>query len=65
LHQGHWKVIRTAKSTELFHLSEDPFEQQECAKNHPAVVSRMLEALDAQLKLDNPNLPEDLKGHHP
>jgi hypothetical protein len=25
----------------------------------------MLEALDAQLKLDNPNLPEDLKGHHP
>jgi arylsulfatase A-like enzyme len=65
LHQGQWKLIRTAKLTELFHLSEDPFEQQECAKNHPAVVSRMLEALDAQLKLDNPNLPEDLKGHHP
>ena len=65
LHQGEWKLIRTGKSTELFHLSEDPYEKQECAKEQPTVASRMLRALDAHLSLDNPTLPEDLKGHHP
>lgn len=65
LHQGEWKLIRTAKSTELFHLSTDPYEQQECAREHPAMATRMLKTLEAQLARDNPNLPEDLRGHHP
>ena len=65
LHQGEWKLIRTAKSTELFHLSVDPYEQKECAKDHPTVAARMLKTLELQLAMDNPNLPEDLRGHHP
>jgi arylsulfatase A-like enzyme len=65
LHQGEWKLIRTAKSTELFHLSVDPYEQKECAKDHPTVAARMLRTLELQLAMDNPNLPEDLRGHHP
>jgi arylsulfatase A-like enzyme len=65
LHQGEWKLIRTAKSTELFHLSVDPYEQKECAKDHPSVAARMLQTLETQLAMDNPNLPGDLRGHHP
>lgn len=65
LHQGEWKLIRTAKSTELFHISVDPYEQHECARDHPEVAARMLQTLELQLAMDNPNLPKDLRGHHP
>jgi hypothetical protein len=29
------------------------------------VATRMLQTLEVQLAMDNPNLPEDLKGHYP
>ena len=65
LHQGEWKLIRKGNAIELFHLSEDPYEQKECSKENTAVVNRMRSALEAQLARDNPKLPEDLLGHHP
>ncbi len=65
LHMGEWKLIRTPKATELFHLAEDPFEHQECSLKHPEVVDRMLKELELQAALDSPVVPADLKGHHP
>ena len=65
LHQGEWKLIRKGNAIELFHLSEDPYEQKECSKENTAVVNRMRSALDAQLARDNPTVPEALLGHHP
>jgi arylsulfatase A-like enzyme len=65
LHLGEWKLIRTPKTTELFHLAKDPFEQQECSLKHPEVVDRMLKELAAHASLDNPAVPADLEDHHP
>ena len=65
LHQGDWKLIRTKSRTELFRITSDPYEKQECSAQHPDQVAELLTLLEAQKAKDRPTLPEDLKGFHP
>lgn len=65
LHKGEWKLIRGGKGAALYHITEDPFEERECSAQHPEVLTRMQQLLEAEFARDNPTLPEDLKGHHP
>jgi arylsulfatase A-like enzyme len=65
LHQGDWKLIRSSKGTELFRITEDPFEKRECSALHPEVVARMSQLIEAERAKDQATLPADLVGHHP
>lgn len=55
--EGEWKVVYHYFPTEvsegshyqLFHLSEDPFEQKNLAKTEPEVLKRMMHSLDEAL----------------
>lgn len=61
--RGPWKLIRSKKGKELFHIETDPYEKQECFEKHAETGAEMLGELEAQRALDNPVIPEDLKGY--
>ena len=70
---GPWKVIYhyfpTAVSEgshyQLFNLVEDPFEQKNLAKSHPAELRRLMEGLIAGLERQEAVYPIDKAGAGP
>ncbi len=66
LHQGDWKLIRFEKDekVELYHLSEDPYEQTDLAQKHPERVQAMLRVLAEAQEKDDSSLPTDPEPKH-
>lgn len=69
LRDGEWKVIYhylprpKGKRYELFHLKDDPYEQQDLAEKDPAKVKRMMEGLIATLEAHKAQYPQDQDGN--
>ncbi|AMV18854.1 arylsulfatase B [Planctomyces sp. SH-PL14] len=62
LRYGDWKLIAQGRKSLLFDLGKDPYETRDVAAEHSEVVEDLTERLKGQRALDNPVLPEDLKG---
>jgi arylsulfatase A-like enzyme len=63
LRLGDWKLIRPAKGkAELYNIAADPYEKKNLAVEEPARLKELQERLVAEHSLDNPVMPEDLKG---
>jgi arylsulfatase A-like enzyme len=63
LRQGDWKLIVTGQGVEqLFNIAADPYEKKDLVKEQPERVAELKKLLEVQQALDNPKLPEDLKG---
>ncbi|MBU6293580.1 MAG: arylsulfatase [Planctomycetes bacterium] len=63
LRLGDWKLIRPAKGkAELYNIAADPYEKKNLAVEEPARLKALQERLVAEHSLDNPVMPEDLKG---
>jgi len=68
--EGEWKVIYHYFPTEvsagshyqLFHLTEDPFEQNDLAASKPDELMRLMKSLISELELQNAVYPKDLKS---
>jgi len=57
LRQGDWKLIHTGKALnegfdELFHISDDPNETQDVARDNPEIVKSLFEELIKQAEKD-------------
>lgn len=67
LRHGDWKLIRPKKDAEpqLFNIADDPFEKNDLAKTEPERLAELQKTLDAQIALDEPEIPADLEGFHP
>jgi len=61
LHQGEWKLIRFPENdtAELYHISEDPYEQTDLAQKSPERVQAMLRVLAEAQANDDSALPTD------
>ena len=44
--ENRYKLVKTKKATELFDISADPLEKRDLAKDKPATVKRMTNALE-------------------
>jgi arylsulfatase A-like enzyme len=55
--EGHWKLIVTAKTVELYNLSEDIGEKHDLAAKHPALVQQLRAKLGTQSAKDNDARP--------
>ncbi len=63
LRDGDWKLIVPRKGKlQLFHLSDDPFEELNLADQEPDRVKELTRLLDIHRAKDNPVLPKDLEG---
>ena len=63
LRHGDWKLIVPGQgAAQLFNIAEDPYEKKDLAKAEPQRVAELKKLLETQKALDNPKLPEDLKG---
>lgn len=63
LRQGGWKLIDRPKgATELYHVTDDPYEKRDLAATHPEQVARLRKLLDEQRAKDVRTLPKDLVG---
>jgi arylsulfatase A-like enzyme len=68
LRQGEWKVIyhylpgAKGKHYQLFHLKNDPYEQQDLAEKDPATLERMMKLLIASLERHKAQYPHDKEG---
>lgn len=62
LRHGDWKLIAQGRKSLLFDLGKDPYEMRDVAAEHSEVVEDLTERLNRQRALDDPVVPEDLKG---
>lgn len=68
LRDSEWKVIyhylpgEKGKRYQLFHLKNDPYEQQDLAEKDPATLKRMMEGLIATLEAHQAQYPRDKEG---
>jgi arylsulfatase A-like enzyme len=68
--EGQWKVVyhyfpsevSAGSHYQLFHLGDDPFEQQNLAESRPADLRRMMQALIASLEKHSAVYPVDNDG---
>lgn len=68
--EGDWKVIyhyfpsaaSEGSHYQLYHLGQDPFEQQNLAASHAADLERLMRGLIAALESHNAARPEDASG---
>lgn len=70
---GEWKVVYHYFPTEvsggshyqLYHLKDDPFEQNDLAKSHPAELKKMMQSLITSLEAHNAVYPADIGTQTP
>lgn len=68
LRQGEWKVIyhylpkKNGQPYQLFHLKNDPFEQNDLAAKEPATLKRMMKNLIDALEQHKAQYPHDQEG---
>lgn len=62
LRHADWKLVIRGNKTELFHLGDDPCEQQDLSTRRPDKVEELRELLRRQEALDVTALPGDLAG---
>jgi len=63
LRQGNWKLIQHKGRTELFNLADDPNEKNDVAAEHPELVRKLEEQIEAMQSNDLLEIPEDLKKY--
>jgi arylsulfatase A-like enzyme len=57
LHYGDWKLIRSKSSPQLFHIRDDPSEENDVSKSHPEQVKELIRLMDTEASKDNDALP--------
>lgn len=63
LRHGGWKlIVRKKGGSELFNITEDPFEKTDLAKDQPEKVAELRALLLQEVAKDNRVLPPDLVG---
>jgi arylsulfatase A-like enzyme len=63
LRHGDWKLIVTGQGVpQLYNIAADPYEKMDLVKEQPERVAELKKLLAVQQALDNPKLPQDLKG---
>ena len=55
--RGHWKLVVSGKTVELYNLAQDPFERIDRSRDNPVLIEQMQSAIGNIPQRDSINQP--------